>query len=459
MAKLLLVGLDCAPPRFVFERWKSAMPNLSRLMASGRHGRLRSTLPPITVPAWAAMLSGNDPGELGLYGFRNRVRGSYALCLAQSGDLRVPMVWDRIAATGKRVAVLFVPPSYPPRPVHGELVSCFLTPDGDSPHTHPPELAAELRERFGSYRPDIDDYRSDEHTRLLSELYAMTQQHFDIAEHVLRTRKPDFLAMVEIGPDRLHHAFWSQIDVEDPRHVPGNPYANAGREYYAFLDAQLGRLLSAADDDTAVLVVSDHGARPLLGGICINEWLIEHGYLVLERYPTQPTPLDRLAIDWERTRAWAEGGYYARVMLNVQGREPRGCVPEQGAAQLREQLARELATIPGPDGEALSHRIVAPEQVYRRCEGLPPDLAVFFGDLSYRALGTVGHRSLHSPNNDTGPDACNHDWDGVFVLSGPGLPATGELLGLHIGDVAATICGVMGVAADHTLHGTDWSRV
>ena len=120
-------------------------------------------------------------------------------------------------------------------------------------------------------------------------------------------------------------------------------------------------------------------------------------------------------------------------------------------------MAHELAQIPGPRGEALTHRVVAPEDCYRRCEGLPPDLAAFFGDLAYRALGSVGHRSIHAPDNDTGPDACNHAWDGVFVLHAPGDVARGELSGLSIYDVNATILALMDVAAEPGLLGIDRS--
>ena len=73
--KLLLIGLDCASPALVFERYRARLSNLERLMRTGSYGRLRSIVPPITVPAWAAMLTGRDPGQLGLYGFRNRVPG------------------------------------------------------------------------------------------------------------------------------------------------------------------------------------------------------------------------------------------------------------------------------------------------------------------------------------------------------------------------------------------------
>jgi predicted AlkP superfamily phosphohydrolase/phosphomutase len=450
---VLAIGLDCVPPELAFVRYRGDMPNLARLMERGSYGPLRSTIPPITVPAWACMFSGYDPGELGLYGFRNRELGSYQLRVAGSHDLDRPMVWDRLRED-QRACVLFVPPSYPPRPVRGELVSCFLTPDSSVPHTHPPELAAELAARFGAYRPDVDEYRTDDLPKLLAQLYADGEQRFAIAEHVLRTRQPDFMAMVEIGPDRLHHAFWSHIDPSDPRHVQGNPYAEAGRRYYQFLDRQLGRLLEAAGPATDVLVLSDHGARPLRGAICINEWLIERGYLVLKEYPRELTPFAQLEVDWGRTRAFAEGGYYARIVLNIAGREPQGAVLPGEADALCAALSGELAELPGPRGERLAHRILTPAAAYREARGLPPDLMVFFDDLGYRALGSVGQRSCYSSHNDTGPDACNHAWDGIFVLAGPSVAARGALTGLRADDVAVTLLGLLKLpAAD--LPGTD----
>ena len=323
--KVVVIGLDCAPPALVFEQYRAAMPNLSALMRSGSYGALRSCVPPITVPAWAVMLTGRDPGELGLYGFRNRDEFGYGMRTAQADDVRVPWLWERLEAAGKRVAALFVPPTYPPRPLaRGTLVSCLLTPGADRPHTHPPALGAEIARSLGAYVPDLEDARGGGRTRVRAQLFAMTEQHFAIAKHVYRHERPDFMVMVEIGPDRLHHAFWNNSGADDGSR---DPLPGVGREYYAFLDAQLGELLALLDDDTTVLIVSDHGARSLRGGVCVNEWLLEHGYLVLERAPEGPTAPAELAIDWRRTRAWAEGGYYARVFLNLEGREPLGCVP------------------------------------------------------------------------------------------------------------------------------------
>jgi predicted AlkP superfamily phosphohydrolase/phosphomutase len=196
-----------------------------------------------------------------------------------------------------------------------------------------------------------------------------------------------------------------------------------------------------------VLVVSDLGVRPLLGSIHINQWLIDHGYLVLSEYPSELTPFSQLAVDWRRTRAYGEGGYYARITLNVLGREPHGTVRESEVEPLCHQLKQELSCLPGPCGEVLQHQVVTPRECYRQTQGTPPDLMLFFGDLDYRSSGAVGAHTLYSPTNDTGPDACNHDWDGIFVMSGPTVAARGARDGLQNCDVAVTVLGLLGLPA------------
>src|SRR5688500_5945389 len=153
----MLIGLDCVPPSLAFGRYRAEMPCLSALIARGAHARLRSTFPPITVPAWTSMVSGRDPGELGVYGFRTRRAGQYGLSTVDASAMQLPRVWDLLSQQGKRSSVLFVPPSYPPFAVQGECVSCFLTPDAEHTHTFPARLAGELAARFGAYIPDLED--------------------------------------------------------------------------------------------------------------------------------------------------------------------------------------------------------------------------------------------------------------------------------------------------------------
>ncbi len=135
--------------------------------------------------------------------------------------------------------------------------------------------------------------------------------------------------------------------------MPGNSFESAIHDYYVFIDGEIRQLLELVDDGAVVLVISDHGAKPILGGICINDWLIENGYLVLKEQPSQPTSLAAEHVDWSRTRAWGEGGYYARISMNVAGREPEGIVPQEQYETERERLAHMLEEIHGPDGERI----------------------------------------------------------------------------------------------------------
>ncbi len=170
MAKrVLVIGLDCAAPQFVFDRWLPELPTIRSLTERGSFGVLRSCDPPITVPAWSVMTSSRSPGSLGFYGFRNRKDHSYdQLEFADSRAVRVPRVWDILSAKERDVIVLGVPQTYPPSRVKGEMVSCFLTPDTrTSRYTYPPELKDEIEQLVGHYMVDVENFRSDDKDRLL----------------------------------------------------------------------------------------------------------------------------------------------------------------------------------------------------------------------------------------------------------------------------------------------------
>ena len=399
-------------------------------------------------------MSGRDPGELGIYGFRNRRAYDYhSMAVADSGTVTVDRVWDHLSRAGKHVIVVGVPQTSPPVAVNGELVSCFLTNDPrKDPYTYPAGLSAEIESLVGSYRVDVRNFRSDDRDRILAEIYEMTAQRFTISRHLLDSRPWDFFMMVEIGLDRMHHAFWRYLDADHPRHEPDHRYGDAIRSYYIYLDEEIGELLERFDDDTTVLVVSDHGARSMQGAICVNEWLAQEGYLVLGQPPTKPTPFSEVNVDWDRTRAWGEGGYYCRLCLNVAGREPQGVVTGDEYEQLLDELAQRLEGLPGPDGEALATRAFRPQQLWREQRGIPPDLIVYFGDLGWRSNGSLGHGRHWTLENDTGPDDANHDRYGICVAAGPGIQAQ-RRDDLTIYEVAPTILEQAGIALDPVMRG------
>ncbi len=457
MPRVLVLGLDCATPQLVFERYRSNMPHLSRLMDQGLWGPLRSVAPPITVPAWACMTSGRDPGELGLYGFRNRILGEYGLRVVNGQDVGPKRVWDYLGDSGYRVSVLFVPQTHPPRPVHGSMISGFLRDDGDT-WAYPPALQSTIEEHFGAYRSDIADFRNRDRNEVFEDIVAMTEQHFAIARTVWGRERPDFMMMVEIGLDRFHHVFWEHIEPTHRRHDPNNPWLDLGRRYYGLLDRKLGRLLELLGEDTTVLVVSDHGARNMHGGFAINQWLMEQRLLTIRGPADGPTQVVPDRVDWPRTKVWAEGGYYGRVFINVKGREAEGSVPPEQFEAVRRTVAEGLTNIQGPDGRPLKVSVQTPEACYRQTRGFPPDLMVYVDDLNYRVVGTVGHPYLFIDENDTGPDGCNHDWEGIFVIAGPGVRAGGRTEGAELADVTKTVLDLMDVEPPASLLGRSWRR-
>jgi predicted AlkP superfamily phosphohydrolase/phosphomutase len=273
-SKVMIIGLDCAEPSLVLERWRDELPNLSGLIERGAYGPLTSVVPPITVPAWSCMMSSRTPGDLGIYGFRNRSDHSYdGLFIANGSAVKEPRLWDLASRRGKRSIVLGVPGTYPPRPLNGVMVTCFLTPSTRYQYTFPPLLRSEVEEVVGEYLFDCTDFRTNDKDDLLRQVYEMTDKRFKLAEHFLQTKPWDLFAMVEMGTDRMHHGFWKDMDPQHRKHEPGGAYESAILDYHKHVDGLVGRLLAYADDDTTVLVVSDHGAKRMDGGIRVNEWL------------------------------------------------------------------------------------------------------------------------------------------------------------------------------------------
>jgi predicted AlkP superfamily phosphohydrolase/phosphomutase len=452
--RALVIGLDCAAPQLVFDRWLDDLPTLRGLADRGRFGVLRSCDPPITVPAWSVMTSSRSPGTLGFYGFRNRKDYSYdAMAFADSRAVTVPRIWDLLSSKGRPVIVLGVPQTYPVSQVHGVMVSCFLTPDTNRQYTYPASLKQEIEGLVGEYMVDVPNFRSDDKAQILRDIETMTERRFRVAEHLLETRPWDLFFMVEMGTDRVHHAFWRYGDPEHRLYEPGNEFETAMLDYYRGVDEKLGRLLALADDDeTAVLVVSDHGAKRIDGGICVNEWLRQEGYLTLLEEPAEPTALKPDMVDWSRTIAWGEGGYYCRLFLNVAGREPEGQVAPEDYERVRTEIKEKLEALGDESGRPIGTVAHRPEELYQERNGIAPDLMVYFGDLYWRSVGQVGTGTVHVFENDTGPDDANHAHEGLYVLVADGVePGSGGERSIL--DIAPTLLRLLGEPVPSEMEG------
>jgi predicted AlkP superfamily phosphohydrolase/phosphomutase len=453
--KVLIIGLDSVPSDLLFKELADDLPNIKKMMDNGLFTTLESCHPPITVPAWNVMMTSKSPGKLGVYGFRHRKGFSYNEgWLTNSQSIKEPRVWDLIADHNKRSCIVGVPPSYPPFKVNGNLVSCFITPKDSTEFTYPPPLSDEIKKLVdGKYLFDVK-FRIENRGEIIDELYEMTEKRFKVLQHLIKKEDWDFFMFVEIGVDRLHHMFWKYYDKKHPKYEPNNKFEKVIPDYYKYIDKKIGDLLSVIDDDTYVLVVSDHGTASMKGAFCINEWLIKEGYLVLKKYPDSVTDLDKCDIDWEKTTAWGWGGYYARLFLNVKGRESKGKIPMTEFDKMRDELKTKLLSITGPIGEELENKVFYPEDLYGECIGSKPDMMVYFDNLFWRSAGTLGHNALYLSENDTGPDDSVHWMDGVFLIYNKRKENKNIRLNrLSIYDVAPTILEMMNVDVPSDMEG------
>ena len=453
--RVAVIGLDCATPQLLFHDLQAEVPNIAKLMGEGAYCNLASITPPITVPAWACAMTGKVPGQLGIYGFRNRKDTTYdGLAIAHSGSIKEPAVWDKLGEQGMRSVLIGVPPSFPPpKEFPGWRVGCFLTPPSAERWAYPQPLETEIEEELEGkdYIFDIPNFRQAGMDVTLDQVFKMTDRRFQVGRRLIQNKPWDFFMLCDIALDRLHHVFWQYFDPRHPLYQPGNAYEATFRDYYRFLDQQVGTLLELIPDDAITIVMSDHGARPMMGGLCFNDWLIQEQYLTLAEPVSQPTPIKDASIDWSRTIAWGDGGYYGRLFLNVKGREPQGIVEPANYEATRDELIAKLESAPGPDGQPLGTKVLKPQDVYPEVRGIAPDLIVYFGDLEWRSVGAVGNPSIYTYENDTGPDGANHDRDGIFIVkNAPGQPM-GEVSGWNLVDVGPTILSLYGI--DATLEG------
>ena len=460
--KVFVIGLDCAPPELIFDAWRDELPHFKKLIDGGAYSEMHSSTPAITVPAWTSMTSGKDPGELGFYGFRNRADYSYDNRFIATGlSVKEKRIWDMLGEAGKECILVGVPQTYPVRPVNGHLISSFLTPTTNNPKiqwTHPASLRTEVEQLLAPelYDVDVPQFRTDDKGFLLQQINDMTRKRFKVLRFLLEEKPWDFFMFVEMGVDRIHHGLWAHHDPNHRRYDPESPYIHAIRDYYRYLDEEIGTLLERLRAETHIIVISDHGVKKMDGGICVNEWLCREGYLKLLEEPRAGmlSSFEKLEVDWNNSTVWGDGGYYGRIFMNVAGREPNGVIPQAEYESFRDRLAEHIKQIPAPDGTPLDTKVFKPQEVYRQVRGVAPDLLVYFDNLGWRSVGSLGHGDIYTLENDTGPDDANHAVNGIYIYTPPEMNLGGRALpNTQLMDFTPTVLDIFGLPIPGDIQG------
>ena len=204
------------------------------------------------------MSTSQDPGSLGVYGFRNRKDYSYhGLSVVNSSSIQQTAIWDVLGAQHKNVVVIGVPPSYPPRKMNGVNVGCFMTPDTKThDYTYPASVRQEIDRLVGEYPVDVKGFRTDNKEWLRDQIYDMTRKHFEVIRYLMATLEWDYFQFVEIGVDRVHHGF-----LEIPRY-PASPI-RSGQSVREF-DPRLLRVCRSGNRQS---LGTDRGRYPGAGSL------------------------------------------------------------------------------------------------------------------------------------------------------------------------------------------------
>jgi predicted AlkP superfamily phosphohydrolase/phosphomutase len=492
--RILVIGLDGATFDLI-EPWAEAshLPTFRRLLAEGAHGPVESTIPPMTGPAWTSFMTGKNPGKHGLYDWIYRHRDSYDVSPVTARHNKEATLWSLLSATGRRVCVFNVPMTFPPAPVNGLMISGMPAPSTKVTITYPPELLAEIEGQVGEYLlyPDPGQAYSDAGVdAFLDRLYRTTAVRLEVMDNLRKREAWDFFMLVFNGTDTVQHAMWKYMSPKHPLHDPAKftKYGDAILHYFQYVDEALGQILAGLDDNTVLMLMSDHGFGPFHKFIHVNNWLRREGWLRIKRSPKPSLKaalfglgfapmkvynvlmrfglgalkrevvrgqgqglLKKLFlsfddVDWARTTAYSLGNV-GQIRLNVRGREPQGLVePGDEYEAVRDEIIARLWQMRDPKtGEQVVQEVYRREEVYwgdnveqaADIVFIPTRMEYFgFGEYEFGSNEIIesmkrGISGTHRPN-------------GICLLWGKPIRAGAEIEHARLYDLAPTILHLMG---------------
>jgi len=502
--KVLVIGLDGAYLDIIKQNLDK-LPNFSRMMKDGVSGTLKSTIPPLTSPAWLSFMTGKNPEKLNIFGFIKRKAQTYEPEAVNSNFLYGETLWRILSENERRVIVLNVPLTFPAQTVNGILISGFPVPEGSTNYIYPRELKLELEKIVGGYTATrtLSGALVDDNV-FLKELYRLTEMLMRTTKYLISKYDWDFFMVVFMGTDDIQHFFWKYMDPKHPRYDPTKAKVYGGEilKYYQKIDECLGNLIKSVNNDTIVIIMSDHGFGPYYGRFAANDWLIEKGYLKLMDEPQKNwllkfglirEDLDKYAayarillekyslkkilrfsrylfyrlwtkvirysypslwetkVDWLRSVAYA--WEWTSIFINVKGREPKGIVePGKQYEEVQNSIIEELENLSDPrTNRKLNVRILKKKKP--SSEGYNtqiPDIIFSINDFEIGTNLTVGHDEVidYKIEDPSG----FHRLDGIFLMKGKGVKKGVETQA-EIIDLTPTILHIMNVPIPSDVDG------
>jgi len=426
--RVAFFGIDGVPYSLIADN-PDRFPNLTALANDGAGGAIDSIVPPESSACWPSLTTGVNPGSTGVYGFQDRENGSYDTYVPMGRDVQATRLWDRVADDGRDATVLNVPVTFPPQRDVQRMVSGFLSP-GVEKAAYPDELRDRLQE--SGYRIDMNAKlgHSDDKSEFIEDAYETLEKRYEAFSHYVAEDDWDLFFGVFMTTDRVNHFLFGDYEND-------GEYKEEFLEIYEQVDAYLGQLREQLPDDVTMIVASDHGFTTQSYEVHLNTWLEETGWL---EYETDDH--DALADISEEARAYSL--IPGRVYLNLEGREPRGSVPQEEYESVRAELKAELEALEGPTGEPVAQRVVTKEEAYRGPhDDIAPDLTVIPTHGYDLKAGFKGHDEIF----DTGPRNGMHSFENACLFVDDDRA---RIKDVDLFDVAPTIMDLMEIETDRS---------
>lgn len=283
--RVFVFGIDSATLDIIVpEVKKGNLKNFGRLLKDGSWGELRSTAISNSSVAWTSFMTGKNPGRHGINNFFSVDKER--LKFISFSDIEDRPFWDILADRGKKSYLINCPLTYPPKVKDGVMVSGFQTPLDKKDFVYPEDFWSDIKRVSPGYKVYPSTNIKKDLRGHIEEIDSVLKSQLDLVMYVFKEKKWDTLVYVMQNIDALQHFLWRYIDKNHSRYRYDEFFSKALFRFYNILDDFLGKLMDAMDDDTYLMVMSDHGVGKSEKEFFLNNWLLKNGYLFLKNRPS-----------------------------------------------------------------------------------------------------------------------------------------------------------------------------
>lgn len=490
--KVICIGLDGATFDYILP-YLDELPTFKHLLDKGSWGPLKSVIHPHTAPAWPSYMTGKNPSKHSIYSFFYKTQ-DHNIEFVNSKNIMSNTLMDILKYNNKKVISVNIPVTYPVWDVNGIMISGMLTQSKEK-CCMPKNILDELKD----YKIECDaNFHENNIDAFLDNVYDTMEKRKKAALYLMDKYEWDFFTIVFRASDTISHTMYQFLDKSNPMH---DKYGKEILNLYKKMDSLLKEFIDRIDDDTSLLIMSDHGHGKLIKNINLNMWLLKEGYLQFKkdffhsikyfmfkcgfslvgvykilaklklhnlvakiprekRYKLSNLLLSYKDVDWKKTKAYTLGPF-GQIYINLKGRDKDGIV-EQGKEydELIEKLKEKLLNFKDPDNNNLIfEKILRKDEVY---DGpyldKAPDLYLIPTKFEYSCSEILTAQSeifAPTPKGWTG----THKMNGVFLAYGNNVKKSNKIDNAEIIDLTPTILNMFNIQIPDDLDGKVLSNV